>query len=689
MAELTPYPLAALAGRMFRELETRGAIFDLPHHRFFLGHPELDFSVRFQGHTAAAPLGPAAGPHTQMAQNIVLSWLGGARIMELKTVQILDELELPRPCIDMRTIGFNAEWSQELKLEQSLDEYVKAAMLIHMLQHSGKLDLEPSFDRVVYDLSVGYDLEGIRQPRVQKFIRGMMDARDTVERLRSQLPATLGSLRDLDFPTRLADTVTLSTFHGCPPEEIESIIESLMQELGLHCIIKFNPMLLGAERARELLHQRLGYADIKIPDSAFERDATWPQAVEIVERLEEKAAQLGLGLGAKFTNTLIVENNQGFLPDSESEVYLSGPPLHVLAMHLVRRFRRTFGDRLPISFSAGVDRFNYADSVAVGLVPITVCSDLLKKGGYGRMSAYHGSLAARMKSVQAASIDEYIIRAYDQGDAALESLGGDLPDPTRRECRDALIAGADLRPAAGEYFERWVSATKILNTERYVDSLLDEPRYRSERNNAMPPKIGRHLELFDCLTCDICVPVCPNDANFTFRIEAAEIPITKLRKIDGGWEQFEEGALALEERHQIGNLADFCNDCGNCDVFCPEDGGPYVMKPRFFRRRSDWLTASDLDGFQLERRGGREIVHGRFQGNDYVLEVDEERRIFSGADFRVELVETEAGSHAVGDGPEEIDLTYCLIMDALRRSMFDTSQVNYVNSLQAVASEES
>jgi len=688
MAELTPYPLAALAGRMFRELETRGSIFDLPAQRFFLGHPELDFSVRFQGHTAAAPLGPAAGPHTQMAQNIVLSWLGGARIMELKTVQILDELELPRPCIDMRTIGFNAEWSQELKLEESLDEYVKAAMLVHMLQHSGELDLEPGFDRLVYDLSVGYDLQGIRQPRVQHFIRGMMDAAESVERLRLQLPASLGSLRQLDFPTRLADTVTLSTFHGCPPEEIESIIEFLMQELGLHCIIKFNPMLLGADRARELLHERLGYADINIPDSAFERDATWPQAVAIVERLEEKAAQLGLGLGAKFTNTLIVDNNQGFLPDSESEVYLSGPPLHVLAMHLVRRFRRTFGDRLPISFSAGVDRFNYADSVAVGLVPITVCSDLLKKGGYGRMSAYHGALAARMKSVQALSIDEFILRAYDQGEAALEGLAGEIPATTGQRCRRALAEGGDLRRAAEEYFERWVSATKVLNTECYVESLADEPRYRRERNSTLPPKIGRHLELFDCLTCDICVPVCPNDANFTFRVDAGEIPITKLRKVEGVWKRIEEGTIQLKEKHQIGNLADFCNDCGNCDVFCPEDGGPYVMKPRFFRRRSDWLAASDLDGFQLERRGNREIVHGRFNGNAYVLEVDEERRIFSGADFRVEWIETRADNQAVEGGPEEIDLTYCFIMDALRRSMFDTRQVNYVNSLQGIETEE-
>ena len=119
---------------MFRELEQNQAIFDLPSTRFYRGDEDLDYSVSLHGHRASSPLGPAAGPQTQMAQNLVLSWLGGSRIMELKTVQIIDTLEIPRPCIDVHTVGLNAEWSQELTLEQSLDEYVKGAMLIQMLQ---------------------------------------------------------------------------------------------------------------------------------------------------------------------------------------------------------------------------------------------------------------------------------------------------------------------------------------------------------------------------------------------------------------------------------------------------------------------------------------------------------------------------------------------------------------------------
>src|SRR5262245_34192395 len=142
MAELVPLPFGRLVTRMFRELERDRAIFDLGAEKFFRGDPSRDLSVGFHGRTASTPLGPAAGPHSQLAQNIVLSFLGGARIIELKTVQIQDELKIPRPCIDVTTVGYNVEWSQELKLEQSLEEYVKASMLIEILVASGVLGLD-------------------------------------------------------------------------------------------------------------------------------------------------------------------------------------------------------------------------------------------------------------------------------------------------------------------------------------------------------------------------------------------------------------------------------------------------------------------------------------------------------------------------------------------------------------------
>ena len=93
-AALTPWPLRVLLGRVAHEWETRHRIFDLPFGKFHHNDPTADLSAMLGGRRVATPIGPAAGPHTQLAQNIVLGWLAGARVFELKTVQVLDELEI-------------------------------------------------------------------------------------------------------------------------------------------------------------------------------------------------------------------------------------------------------------------------------------------------------------------------------------------------------------------------------------------------------------------------------------------------------------------------------------------------------------------------------------------------------------------------------------------------------------------
>ena len=166
MVQLLPLPFGVLVSRLFRELEQKRSAFDLPKQRFVTGYPGRDLSVAIHGRRASTPFGPAAGPHTQMAQNIVLSWLAGGRVIELKTVQVKDDLIVPRPCIDVATVGFNVEWSQELTIDQSLEEYVKASMLIEMLKASG---LAPGFGDTVFDMSIGYDLQASVRRRCEPF----------------------------------------------------------------------------------------------------------------------------------------------------------------------------------------------------------------------------------------------------------------------------------------------------------------------------------------------------------------------------------------------------------------------------------------------------------------------------------------------------------------------------------------
>jgi putative selenate reductase len=584
---LRPLPLSVLVRRAAEELP-KGSVYDLPARHIYRGFSGLDLSVRFHGHRAATPIGPAAGPQTQLAQNIALSYLAGGRILELKTVQVNDHLVIPRPCIDMRTVGFNVEWSQELEVADSLREYAKARLLVAIL---AELCGVPEVERdVVFDVSVGYDLEGIRSPKMSSFFDGVRDARRVLDEeraaLRRELPVSLRHFAGVPCPDRLSDSVTLSTFHGCPAGEIDAIARFLLVEQGFHTIVKLNPTLLGYGEAEEILHGRLGYGHIALRRAAFEKDLQWADALSVARDLSAGAARRGLGFGLKLTNTLVVVNAGDFMPGDEA--YLSGEPLHVLALALGLKLREELGAALPVSFSAGVDAANVAGVVACGFVPVTSCTDLLRPGGYQRLHRQAGALASAMSEAGAATLPGFI------------------------EARAALPGGNVLEAS-------------LANHRRAAAEALGDPRYAASRTGKPPRKIGSHLHLFDCINCDKCVPVCPNDANFTYETAPRTIAYRDLVVTGGRLTEGEERTLSLggakSSPHQIANWADACNDCGNCDVFCPEDGGPYIEKPRLFSSLSSFLS-DGRPGFFLRREAdGSLTARGRWGGRDVELRV--------------------------------------------------------------------
>ncbi|HIA04654.1 MAG TPA: glutamate synthase, partial [Myxococcales bacterium] len=405
------------------------------------------------GRDAANCVGPAAGPQSQLVQNIILAWLAGSRIFELKTVQIMDELDIPRPCIDARTVGYNVEWSQELKLEQSLTEYVGAWLALHILREldpAGRKEVVEN-DPFIFDMSVGYDLKGITNDRVTRWIESMRNAGPLIDSLRPQLDGDLKQWRDIEVPNCISSTITLSTFHGCPPDEIERIGEYVLKDLDMDLIVKLNPTLLGYEEVRDLVQGTLGYTHIHPVKEAFEEDLQWNEALPLIQRLHALAKQRGRRFGIKLTNTLVVDNKDEFF--SDERMYMSGQPLHVIAMNLLWKLRQeqdTVGDWLPVSFSAGIDRINYSSAVALGLTPITTCTDLLRPGGYGRLSSYLSNLERAMKKVGATDIPSYIQKAS----------GNDGNTPAQ---------------------------ASLLNTRKYVEQLAQDPRYHSAKN-AKPPK---------------------------------------------------------------------------------------------------------------------------------------------------------------------------------------------------------
>ncbi|HSP91374.1 MAG TPA: hypothetical protein VLN08_10720, partial [Vicinamibacterales bacterium] len=369
---------------------------------------------------------------------------------------------------------------------------------------------------------------------------------------------------------------------------VEKIGEFLVGELGFHTVIKLNPPMLGRERVEEILHGVLGYGDVTVNPDVYERELAFDEAVDVVRRLQALAARRRVTTGVKCGNTLEVLNAGTFL--KERVQYLSGQPLHALHAALALQWREAFGAGLQVSFAAGVDAQNAADCVAAGLAPVTTCTDLLRAGGYARLPRYFANLESRMRAAGARTIPEFILRS-----AGLEATTAGNSD-----------VALDLAMRA--------------NAKTLLDKALTDERYRAARNRRPPRKLGTHLWLWDCLSCRKCIPACPNDAVFEIEVEpfVGDVPIIDVGS-DGTWRETGRRPYRALKPAQIAIFADACNDCGNCDVFCPEDGGPHIEKPRFFGSLESWRRAAPLTGFLFTREGDALVLRGRMPGGEFSM----------------------------------------------------------------------
>ena len=173
---MTCMPFEQLMNWVLEEKKTKGTVFG--QHRAYAA--ETDRKLNIFERNLETPIGPAAGPHTQLTQNIVASYYAGARFFELKTVQKMDGAELAacinRPCILADDEGYNCEWSTELYVPQAMGEYIKAWFILHVIAKEFDLGAQDGFQ---FNISVGYDLAGIKESKVNTFIDSMMEAKDT------------------------------------------------------------------------------------------------------------------------------------------------------------------------------------------------------------------------------------------------------------------------------------------------------------------------------------------------------------------------------------------------------------------------------------------------------------------------------------------------------------------------------
>jgi putative selenate reductase len=278
---------------------------------------------------------------------------------------------------------------------------------------------------------------------------------------------------------------------------------------------------------------------------------------------------------------------------------------------------------------------------------------LLKPGGYGRLPAYLAALEKQMEEAGATTIEEFMCKR----------------------------AGTDDMAAA-----------MAANWAAYARRLETDERYSHARNNREPKHIDSHLKTFDCINCDKCIPACPNDAMFAFEVEPVREPRHEVSVAPGGEMMVVDKGedFVIEKEHQLATLADWCNECSNCQTYCPEHGGPFIEKPRLFASMEGYLS-TDEDGFHLDGHGdaGRRLL-GRIGGHEYSLEWKPGRRRATLRDaFLVleldttthEVLEAHA-SRALGE-PKSIDTGVYHLMRAIMEGVFNSETPNTLSALAA------
>lgn len=493
---------------------TKGKIFGIEEKDFYR---DIDNSIEmdFCNEYLRFPVGPAAGPHTQLTQNFLAGYLTGSRYFEPKTVQIVDGKQMqemiPRPCIDAKNVGYNVEWSTELTVEEAENEYIKASILMQVM--GIELGLSDVKDFIL-NISVGYDLKGIQSKKISDFIDNLKESKNTeafkecIEVLKKNITKFKKfKLEDIDkISSKITNIVTLSTMHGCKPSEILDIATHLMENKKINTFLKCNSTLLGYDNVRKLLDD-LEYTDIKLNREDFDHDLQFDTCKEIINKLLEVGKTNDVTFGVKLTNTLPVLNTRGVMPGEA--MYMSGRPLYPIAMNVAKMISSEFKD-IKISISGGIDKNNALDVFNTGIAPITIATLLLQPKGY----ANNNAVLNEMKKAEKA------------------------PNCLNLELINELAAKS-----------------------------ISDTNYKNKGNGRI---LEDKLETFDCLkSCGICVDVCPNRANMKVEVES------------------------LTANYQIVHLENMCNECGNCHMFCPKGGLPYLKKTTIYKNLEEYQNSNN------------------------------------------------------------------------------------------------
>ena len=522
---MTCMPFGQLMDWVLQEKKGQDTVFGV--HRPYTADPKNDMTIFTRN--LETPVGPAAGPHTQLAQNIIASYYAGARFFELKTVQKMDGAELSacvnKPCILADDEGYNCEWSTELTVPDAMGEYIKAWFILHVIAKEFGLGAQDGFQ---FNISVGYDLAGIKGDKVNTFIDGMMEAKDTVifQECRKWLLDNADKFQNFTredieaIPSNVCNSATISTLHGCPPQEIESIANYLLTEKHLNTFVKCNPTLLGYDFARKTMDE-MGYDYMVFGDFHFRDDLQYEDAVPMLTRLMKLSEELGLEFGVKITNTFPVDVTRNELPSEE--MYMSGKALFPLSISLAAKLSAEFAGKLRISYSGGADYYNIDKIVGCGIWPVTMATTLLKTGGYQRFT----QVADKVEGICPKKWEEIDVDALKKLAADAITDGHHVknikPVPNRKSTKEVPLLDCFYAPCSEgcpihQDIPQYVALTGEGKYKEALEVILEK--------NALP-----------FITGTLCAHNCMTKCTRNFYEESVNIRGTKLTAAEHGYEQ--------------------------------------------------------------------------------------------------------------------------------------------------------
>ena len=356
----------------------------------------------------------------------------------------------------------------------------------------------------------------------------MMEAKDTVifQECRKWLLDNADKFQNFTredieaIPSNVCNSATISTLHGCPPQEIESIANYLLTEKHLNTFVKCNPTLLGYDFARKTM-DKMGYDYMVFGDFHFRDDLQYEDAVPMLTRLMKLSEELGLEFGVKITNTFPVDVTRNELPSEE--MYMSGKALFPLSISLAAKLSAEFAGKLRISYSGGADYFNIDKIVGCGIWPVTMATTLLKTGGYQRFTQVadkvEGICPKKWEGIDVDALKKLAADAITDG----HHVKNIKPVPNRKSTKEVPLLDCFYAPCSEgcpihQDIPQYVALTGEGKYKEALEVILEK--------NALP-----------FITGTLCAHNCMTKCTRNFYEESVNIRGTKLTAAEHGYEQ--------------------------------------------------------------------------------------------------------------------------------------------------------